>query len=105
GDGAELRLARVATQVERAHDLEAEVRKRLRPLALQASAAERAAKLGEEVARLQASLATLDLALLADRRADAEYRRATATESRRKLDRALATLLAPPTAPHAHLPH
>jgi chromosome segregation protein len=31
---AELKLARVATQVERARDLEAEVRKRLRPLAL-----------------------------------------------------------------------
>src|SRR5437870_10341388 len=50
---AELKLARVATQVERARDLEAEVRKRLRPLALQASAAERAAKLGAEVKRLQ----------------------------------------------------
>src|SRR5712691_5598859 len=38
---AELKLARVATQVERARDLEDEVKKRLRPLALQASAAER----------------------------------------------------------------
>jgi chromosome segregation protein len=34
---AELKLARVATQVERARDVEEEVRKRLRPLALQAS--------------------------------------------------------------------
>ena len=59
---AELKLARVATQVERARDLEDEVRKRLRPLALQATAAERAAKLGEEIARLQAAIATLDLA-------------------------------------------
>src|SRR5438045_5092964 len=42
---AELKLARVATQVERAHDVESEVRKRLRPLALQATAAERAEKL------------------------------------------------------------
>ena len=42
---AELKLARVAIQVERARDLEAEVRKRLRPLALQATAAERAEKL------------------------------------------------------------
>ena len=58
---AELKLARVATQVERARDLEDEVRKRLRPLALQATAAERAAKLGEEIARIEAAIATLDL--------------------------------------------
>src|SRR5207302_7076298 len=38
---AELKLARVAVQIERARDLEDEVRKRLRPLALQATAAER----------------------------------------------------------------
>jgi chromosome segregation protein len=36
---AELKLARVAVQVERARDLEAEVKGRLRPLALQATAA------------------------------------------------------------------
>ena len=42
---AELKLARVALEVERARDVEAEVRKRLRPLALQATAAERAQKL------------------------------------------------------------
>ena len=47
---AELKLARVATQVERARDVEAEVAKRLRPLALQATAAERAEKLGVEIA-------------------------------------------------------
>src|SRR5204862_6244164 len=35
---AELKLARVAIQVERARDLEDEVRKRMRPLALQATA-------------------------------------------------------------------
>src|SRR5881398_384935 len=58
---AELKLARVSIQVERARDLEAEVRSRLRPLALQATAAERAEKLGEEVRRLQASIASLDL--------------------------------------------
>ena len=38
---AELKLARVAQQVDRARDVEDEVRKRLRPLALQATAAER----------------------------------------------------------------
>src|SRR5207245_5457957 len=62
---AELKLARVATQVERARDLEDEVRKRLRPLALQATAAERAEKLAAEISRLQAATATLDLARLA----------------------------------------
>ena len=49
---AELKLARVATQVERAKDVEEEVRKRLRPLALQATAAERAEKLAVEIAGL-----------------------------------------------------
>ena len=58
---AELKLARVALQVERARDLEREVQKRLRPLALQASAAERAEKLGVEIRRIRAGLAALDL--------------------------------------------
>ena len=62
---AELKLARVAVQVDRARDLEEEVRKRLRPLALQATAAERAEKLGVEITTLQAAIATLDLARLA----------------------------------------
>ena len=48
---AELKLARVQIQVERARDVEEEVRKRLRPLALQATAAERAEKLGVELGR------------------------------------------------------
>ena len=72
---AELKLARVAVQVERARDLEDEVKKRLRPLALQATAAERAEKLGLEIARLQAAIATLDLARLAERRGEADARR------------------------------
>ncbi len=58
---AELKLARVALQVERAKDVEEEVRKRLRPLALQATAAERADKLAIEIASLQARVAELDL--------------------------------------------
>src|SRR6187455_1295183 len=72
---AELKLARVATQVERASDVEAEVAKRLRPLALQATAAERAEKLGVEIATLRAGIATLDLA-------DADASRAEAEETR-----------------------
>src|SRR4029079_15845665 len=71
---AELKLARVATQVERARDVEAEVRKRLRPLALQAPAAERAEKLVGEIATLCARVASLDLAALEERRADADAR-------------------------------
>ena len=65
---AELKLARVATQVERAKDVEEEVRKRLRPLALQATAAERAEKLAVEIAALRARIAQLDLEAVAERR-------------------------------------
>src|SRR5579884_1650816 len=87
---AELKLARVAVQVERARDLEEEVRMRLRPLALQATAAERAEKLGVEIARLQAAIATLDLARLATRRAEAEERREAAGAERAELDARIA---------------
>ncbi|HEY0415122.1 MAG TPA: AAA family ATPase [Gaiellaceae bacterium] len=91
---AELKLARVGIQVERARDLEEEVRKRLRPLALQATAAERAEKLGVEIVRLQAAIATLDLARLAARRADAEGRRTATAGERRALDERIAALVA-----------
>ena len=80
---AELKLARVALQVERARDVEEEVRKRLRPLALQATAAERAEKLGLEIASLYARVAQLDLADSGGRRAEAEERRDTAAFARR----------------------
>ena len=91
---AELKLARVGIQVERARDLEDEVKKRLRPLALQATAAERAEKLAVEIARLQAAIATLDLARLAERRAEAEGRRVATAEERRLLDEKIAALVA-----------
>ena len=91
---AELKLARVGIQVERARDLEDEVRKRLRPLALQATAAERAEKLGEEIARLQAAIATLDLGRLGERRTGADERRVAAAEARRALDAQIAELVA-----------
>src|SRR5204862_7201773 len=58
---AGLKLARVGIQVERARDVEAEVAKRLRPLALQATAAERAEKLGVEIAALRAGIAAIDM--------------------------------------------
>src|SRR4051812_49728145 len=91
---AELKLARVSVQVERARDLEDEVKKRLRPLALQATAAERAEKLGVEIGGLQAAIATLDLARLAEKRAEAERRRVTTAEERRVLDEQIAKLVA-----------
>jgi chromosome segregation protein len=75
---AELKLARVAIQVERARDLEDEVRKRLRPLALQATAAERAEKLRGEIAKLRARIAELDLATHDERLAEAGSRRSAA---------------------------
>ena len=80
---AELKLARVAVQVERARDVEDEVRKRLRPLALQATAAERAEKLAGEIARLRARIAELDLAAIHERRAEADERRSGAAVARR----------------------
>ncbi len=91
---AELKLARVAIQVERARDLEAEVRKRLRPLALQATAAERAEKLRGELAKLHARIAELDLATLDDRIAEAGSRRSAAAIAKRGAEERLEGVLA-----------
>jgi chromosome segregation protein len=90
---AELKLARVAVQAERARDLEDEVRKRLRPLALQATAAERAEKLRDEILRLRAGIAALDLGVVAERRAEAEERRTAAQLGRRMAEGRLDDLL------------
>jgi chromosome segregation protein len=90
---AELKLARVAVEVERARDVEAEVRKRLRPLALQATAAERAQKLGLELARLRARIAQLDLAGLEERLAELAARRGSAAAGRRGVEERLEALL------------
>jgi chromosome segregation protein len=91
---AELKLARVATQVERARDLEEEVRKRLRPLALQATAAERAEKLRGEIAQLRARIAELDLATLDERLAEADERKSAASLARRAAEERLEAVLA-----------
>jgi chromosome segregation ATPase len=91
---AELKLARVATQVERALDVEQEVAKRLRPLALQATAAERAEKLGVEIAALRAGIATLDLEALGAQIGAAAERRAAFAAKRRTAEQALEALLA-----------
>ncbi|MDH4177656.1 MAG: AAA family ATPase [Thermoleophilia bacterium] len=91
---AELKLARVAVQVERARDVEDEVRKRLRPLALQATAAERAEKLAVEIAVVRARLAELDLASIADRRTATDEVRQGAQLARRGTQERLRALLA-----------
>ena len=91
---AELKLARVAAQVERARDVEAEVAKRLRPLALQATAAERAEKLGVEIAGLRAGIATLDIGALTAQIESADARRATFAAQKRKAEEALEAILA-----------
>ena len=90
---AELKLARVATQVERARDVEEEVRKRLRPLALQATAAERAEKLAVEISGLQARIAELDLEAIAERQALAQERRDASTLARRTTHERLSAVL------------
>jgi chromosome segregation protein len=90
---AELKLARVAIQVERARDVEAEVKKRLRPLALQATAAERAEKLRGEIASLHARVAELDLAELRERLEDGDGRRTAAVLARKHADEQLDRLL------------
>src|SRR5213592_949306 len=90
---AELKLARVAIQVDRARDVEAEVKKRLRPLALQATAAERAEKLRGEIAALHARVAELDLAELCERLEDGDGRRTAAVLARKHADEQLDKLL------------
>ena len=90
---AELKLARVAVDVERARDLEAEVKKRLRPLALQATAAERAEKLRGEIGAVRARIAQLELAEVEERRTSAEERREAATLARNRTAKELEALL------------
>ena len=91
---AELKLARVAQDVARARDIEAEVKKRLRPLALQASAAERAEKLGGEISGLEAAVAALDVAAADERLAESEERRSAASQAKRRTESKLEELLA-----------
>jgi len=90
---AELKLARVQVQAERARDLEAEVRKRLRPLALQATAAERAEKLKAEIASIETRIAELELEELASAAAEIEERRTAAALARKTANAKLEELL------------
>jgi chromosome segregation protein len=91
---AELKLARVQAQAERSRDVEQEVRARLRPLALQATAAERAERLGGEIMSLHARVAELDVEALDARLAEVEDARLAATLARRRVDGALGATLA-----------
>src|SRR5689334_20995170 len=77
---AEAKLARVSTELERARDLEREVRARLRPLQMQATAAERAAKLGGEIAAGRLRLIASDT-MSEQRRADAARARLSAAHT------------------------
>ena len=80
--------------MDRARDLEAEVRKRLRPLALQATAAERAEKLGGEIAGLEARVAQLDLTGHEERAEGVEERRTAAQLERKRAEARLEAVLA-----------
>jgi chromosome segregation ATPase len=90
---AELKLARVQVQAERARDLDHEIRKRLRPLALQATAAERAEKLKDELASVEARLAELELEELGQAAAEIEERGTAATMARKAANAKLEELL------------
>jgi chromosome segregation protein len=90
---AELKLARVEIQVERARDLEDEVRKRLRPLALQATAAQRAEKLVGEIEARRARIAAAELEGIERRLAEVGERRAEAELERKARDDKLAGVL------------
>jgi chromosome segregation ATPase len=90
---AELKLARVALQVERARDVEDEVRKRLRPLALQATAAQRAEKLAGEIEARRGRIAAAELERIERRLAEVAERRSAAELERRGRDEKLAGAL------------
>jgi chromosome segregation ATPase len=90
---AELKLARVQIQVERARDVEEEVRKRLRPLALQATAAQRAERLAGEIDRRRGRIAAAELERIEGRLAEVGERRAEAELERRRRDDKLAGVL------------
>src|SRR3954464_9017954 len=95
---ADPKPARAAIEVERARDVEAELKKRLRPLALQATAAERAEKLRGEIASLYARIAELDLAALDVRLHEIDARRVTSAAAKKGVETRLAAVLSERTA-------
>jgi chromosome segregation ATPase len=90
---AELKLARVEIQVERARDLEEEVRKRLRPLALQATAAQRAEKIAGEIEARRGRIAAAELERIERRLAEVAERRTEAELERKTRDHKLGGVL------------
>jgi chromosome segregation ATPase len=90
---AELKLARVELQVERARDVEEEVRKRLRPLALQATAAERAEKLAGEIEQRRARIAAAELEVVERRLAEVMERKTAAELERKRRNERLSGVL------------
>ncbi|MDX6553339.1 MAG: chromosome segregation protein, partial [Gaiellales bacterium] len=91
---AEAKLSRVAAELERARDLEREVRARLRPLSMQATAAERAAKLAAEIAQGRVSLLSSELLGERARVESLQTRLSAAVASRAEVERAAAALAA-----------
>ncbi len=87
------KLARVDANLARARDVESELRGRLRPLALQASAAERAAALVHEIAAARLELFSSDLAALRRRRSVVGLELARLRTERGQLDERLARVV------------
>jgi chromosome segregation protein len=100
---AESKLARVAAELERAADLEREVKARLRPLAMQATAAERAAKLAGEIASGRMLLLASDAVAEEREAAAARGRLGEAAAARDTSDVGLAGLAARRTTAEAEL--
>ena len=89
---AETKMVRVAAELERARDLEREVKARLRPLSIQATAADRAAKLAGEIAVGRVTL--LSSEMLAEQRSSAglDGRRAAAAQTHAAVEKKLEAL-------------
>ncbi len=91
---AETKMVRVASELERARDLEREVKARLRPLSIQATAADRAAKLAGEIAVGRVTL--LSSEMLTEQRSSAglDGRRAAAAQTHAAVEKKLEGLAA-----------
>ena len=91
---AEAKMVRVAVELERARDLEREVKARLRPLSMQATAAERAAKLGGEIAVGRVTLLSSEMLVERSSSAGLDARRASAAEVHAAVEKKLTALAA-----------
>jgi chromosome segregation protein len=91
---AKAKLARVAADLERAGDVERELRARLRPLELQATAAERAEALGRQIAEARLRLLASALAETRRTRSERESELAAARSERDAASARLAEITA-----------